>query len=101
MACFVLSGALIIHLGKQIDNEANKTLICFGVLFLTTLFCLILSRQKTLSSENLKDKYGKYIVFPQFCFAVSISYCRIRLGFLYGVLLHMVWNVLPALSVSL
>jgi hypothetical protein len=131
IACFVLSGMLTIKLGKRMDSEAEKTLVCFGILFLTTIFCLILDRLKNLPVDKLKDKYGKYIVladmiifacihitnvsnfeahllpvyiirvFPQFCFAVSVSYCRIYLGFRYGVLLHMAWNVLPVLSMSL
>jgi membrane protease YdiL (CAAX protease family) len=130
IALFVFLGAVIINVCKRINGEVTKTIISFGLLFLSTVAFYWWDKAKNRSLENIKNKYSKSIVlvsmmlfacihisnidnfdihllpvylihvFPNFCFAVCASFCRIHFGFLYGLLLHITWNILPALSIS-
>lgn len=127
IAYLVLIGAIIINL-NIFDTDIKRRMISFSLLFLSTLPLYFLDKVQEKSLEKIKNNYGKYIVwgsivffscahisnidnfelkllpvylinlFPIFSFAMFASFCRLKLGFLYGVLLHICNNLIPAFN---
>ncbi|MDR0865386.1 MAG: CPBP family intramembrane metalloprotease [Candidatus Symbiothrix sp.] len=124
---FVLLGVVIINL-NIFDTDIMRRLVSFSLLFLSALAFYFWDKIKEDSLKKIKTNYGKYIVWvsivlfacahisnianfdlkllpiylinvsPMFLFAIFATFCRLKLGFLYGVLLHIGTNILPALS---
>jgi hypothetical protein len=128
IAYFVLLGAIIINLYK-IDYKEIRIIISFGLLFLSALPLYFFDKVNDRLLKRIENNYGKYFVyisiilfscshlsnidnfhikllpiylvnlFPIFFAGVCFSFCRLKLGFLYGLLLHIFGNILPALSI--
>lgn len=114
------------HFFSNINRELTN-FCKYIYLFSGGIILYFINSVKDTSFENIKKSAGKYIVygsiiifalshlsnindfsirllplylidlFPIFISGISISFCRIRLGFFYGFIFHAIWNLFPAL----